>query len=331
MVNKSGLRILSPSEILFNDGDTASSLYIIQKGQLRLFKPKGKGYVEIAILRAGEVIGEMAYFDEENGRKRSCSAEAMIQSEVIEIGFTAFSKTMENLNPWFKTIINTLAQRLRATNTKVKELESNSTSVNYTTGKHSGYEFLKTNDVLKILATLFLVFKTHGEDASGGSTKISRNTMRLYFQDVYGLSDVKYEALLFVLEKIELLMDVTSEVIFVKDLAKLRQLFIFFQTEKHLAEDKRLKISLKEETILHEVLFLANEIGDEGAERVIIQVDGLVGADSLLDSRTHDLVGPVVVEKDETKSMSVNRKKLRKLLPIVRFLNEIEKINREKA
>jgi CRP/FNR family cyclic AMP-dependent transcriptional regulator len=58
---------------------------------------------------------------------------------------------MSGLNPWFKTIINTLANRLRQTNSRVKELESNSASVNYGTGKHSGYEFFKANDVIKIL------------------------------------------------------------------------------------------------------------------------------------------------------------------------------------
>ena len=165
---KSGLRRLKPSEILFNDGEKANSLYIIQNGQLRLFKPKGKGFIEIAVLRVGEVIGEMAYFDDDGGGKRSCSAMAMVSSEVIEISFTAFSKTMAGLNPWFKTIINTLANRLRATNARVKELESNSTSVNYGTGKHSGYEFLKPNDVIKTLGTFFLVFKSHGEKHAEG-------------------------------------------------------------------------------------------------------------------------------------------------------------------
>jgi CRP/FNR family cyclic AMP-dependent transcriptional regulator len=154
----SGLRQLKPGEILFNDGEKANSLFIIQKGQLRLFKPKGKGFIEIATLRAGEVIGEMAYFDDDGGGKRSCSASAMVGSEVIEISFSAFAKTMSGLNPWFKTIINTLANRLRQTNSRVKELESNSASVNYGTGKHSGYEFFKANDVIKILGTFYLVF-----------------------------------------------------------------------------------------------------------------------------------------------------------------------------
>ena len=60
---KSGIVTLAPGQILFNEGDKADSMYIIQKGQMRLFRPKGKGFVEIAVLRSGEVLGEMAYFD----------------------------------------------------------------------------------------------------------------------------------------------------------------------------------------------------------------------------------------------------------------------------
>lgn len=154
---KSGMRTLKTGEILFNDGDVADSLYIIQKGQLRLFKPKGKGFIEIGVLRAGEVIGEMAFFDEDgSGRKRSCSAAALTPVEVIEISFVAFAKTMQSLNPWFKTIINTMASRLRKTNARVKELEDNQASVSYS-GKHAGYEFLKPIEIMRIRDYVFSI------------------------------------------------------------------------------------------------------------------------------------------------------------------------------
>ncbi len=92
---KAGIKNLKPGEVLFNDGEIADSLFIIQKGQVRLYKPKGKGFIELAVLRAGEVIGEMAYFDEDgSGRKRSCSASAITGVEIIEISFVAFGKTM---------------------------------------------------------------------------------------------------------------------------------------------------------------------------------------------------------------------------------------------
>ena len=100
---KSGILTLDSGEVLFNDGDGAQSLFIIQSGQVRLYKPKGKGFIEIAVLRSGEVMGEMAFFAESDTEaRRSCSAQAVVKTEIIEISFQAFSKTMEGLNPWFK-------------------------------------------------------------------------------------------------------------------------------------------------------------------------------------------------------------------------------------
>ncbi len=54
---KSGIKTLHAGEILFNEGDLATSMYIIQKGQLRLFRPKGKGFIELRIAgwRSGSV------------------------------------------------------------------------------------------------------------------------------------------------------------------------------------------------------------------------------------------------------------------------------------
>ena len=164
-----------------------------KKGQIRLFIPKGRGFVDLAILRVGEVIGEMAYFDEKASR-RSCSAAAIVTTEVIRISFSAFDKTMKGLNPWFKTIINTLADRLRKTNDKVRELESN--SVGYASaGKVSNYKFFHTTDVLKILSTFYLVAKTHGEEVDG-KIQIHLNKIKYYLYDIYNVQEIKYEELI---------------------------------------------------------------------------------------------------------------------------------------
>lgn len=152
---KSGIKTLQAGQVLFNEGDYAESMYIIQKGQLRLFRPKGKGFVELAVLRSGEVIGEMSYFDPAS-KRRSASAAAITTTDVIEISFVALEKTMAALNPWFKTLINTLAERLRKTNERIKELESNSV------GYSSDYKFFQAADVVKMLSLFFLMFSKYG-------------------------------------------------------------------------------------------------------------------------------------------------------------------------
>lgn len=342
---KSGIRNLTPGEILFNDGEKANSLYIIQDGQLRLFKPKGKGFVEIAVLRTGEVIGEMAYFDETGGGKRSCSASAMVSCNVIEISFSAFSKTMEGLNPWFKTIINTLAKRLRATNARVKELESNSTSVNYGTGKHSGYEFFKTNDIIKILGTFFLVYKSHGETSDLGLA-IHRKTLDLYMREIYGVMEAKLDEMILILTDLGLMeigndKDSLPKIIIIKNMDIVRSFFIFYNTEKHLTEEKKLKISKKCQTFLEHLWEKLGATPNTDAAMTLVPIQDMltkwkqaklgITADSLDDARDHSIVGEVIVGDANELLIEVNYAKLKKLLPNIRFTNRVLQSNQEKS
>ncbi|MBD65623.1 MAG: hypothetical protein CME62_10485 [Halobacteriovoraceae bacterium] len=342
---KSGLRRLKPSEVLFNDGEQANSLFIIQKGQLRLYKPKGKGFIEIAVLRAGEVIGEMAYFDQSGGGKRSCAAMAMVSSEVIEISFPAFAKTMQGLNPWFKTIINTLADRLRSTNARVKELESNSTSVNYSTGQHKGYEFLKSNDVIKILGMLFLVYKSHGEDHAEGYA-INKRTLDLYSHEIFGIIESKLDEMMIILEDIGLMKKVNDSegkpnVYVISDLNALRGYFIFYNTEKHLSENKKLKISKNAQIFLENIFkkLVNNPPAEEGMTSVNVsdllnfwkQQKQNITIESLHEARAHGIVGEALIGDDEQISLQVDFVKLKKLLPNIQFMNRIQASNEEKA
>lgn len=353
---RSGLRVLKPGEIIFNDGDTANSLYIIQKGQIRLYKPKGKGFVEIAILRAGEVIGEMAFFDEDgSGRKRSCSASALTPVEIIEISFGAFGKTMENLNPWFKTIINTLATRLRKANQKIKELEDNQTSISYS-GKHGAYEFVKSVEVMRILGTLFLVFKAHGE-VKNQALVLNRKTLTIYTSEMYQIREVRLESVLNLLAQLgwlEILLDEEKlpNILHLKSLEVIRQIFTFYNQEKHLAEDKKLRISDKCEMLIAKMIekaplnplvdiphqkklednphkftkmYLLSPILEEFKAKNIV-----ITADHVDDGRNQGLFGEVMM-LDGKAMVEVDFPKVQKLYPVIRFMNAVKRLNLEKA
>lgn len=339
---KSGLRRLRASEVLFEDGAKADSLFIIQKGQLRLYKPKGRGFIEIAVLRTGEVIGEMAYFDDDGGGTRSCAAMAMVNSEVVEISFTAFAKTMESLNPWFKTIINTLAKRLRATNSRVKELESNSASVNYATGKQNGYEFLKTNEIIKVMGTLFLVYKAHGEDHESG-VAVHRKTLELYAKDIYTINETKLDAVIFLLSdlgylKLENDQDGLPKVLVARNIELIRSFFIFYNTEKFLTEDKKLSIGVKCQIFL-EKLIAKSVTGALNEESVELEIQDIIdefkaekipiGVEHLEEAKEQGLCGDPIIGKDNILRLEINQAKIKKLLPTIQFKNALAKKNQE--
>ncbi|MBY0516842.1 MAG: cyclic nucleotide-binding domain-containing protein [Bacteriovoracaceae bacterium] len=354
---KSGLRQLRPGEVLFNDGDVAESLYIIQKGQIRLYKPKGKGFIEIAVLRTGEVIGEMAFFDEDgSGKKRSASGAAMVPTEIIEISFLAFGKTMATLNPWFKTIINTLATRLRKANSRIKELESNSTS-NYG-AKVGEYEFIKPAEILKVLSTVFLVFKTHGEKHENG-VSIHKKTLDLYSSDIYNLAEAKLEAILLTLKELgwlEMLEDADKlpHLYVMRNLELLKTLFIFYNTEKSLPDEKKLKVSNQCTTFLEKILQYAPKFPpiDIPNQRPRDEFDTshrytqqfniapileefktrnlTINADHLDDARSVQLIGERSVEGKEIW-VEIDMPKLKRMYPIIKFVNSVNRQNREKS
>lgn len=342
---KSGLIQYKPSETIFNQNDPADCLYIIQKGQIRLFIPKGKGFVELAILRAGEVIGEMAYFDDKASR-RSCSAQAIVSTEVIRVSFKAFDKTMQGLNPWFKTIINTLADRLRKTNDKVKELEGNSVGFGQG-GKVADYKFFHTTDILKVLGTLFLVTKTHGEVLPDGRYQIHTNKLKYYLYDVYSIQEIKYEELFNLLQQEHYIQIANDEDNLPKiaqfaDLEGLRSILVFINQEKLKEEAKKTRVSPKTERLLGKIIEQARTSGaTSDADKVLIDLTAIfeefklkqipISDEDLKDAITVGLCDDIVVGSSNKLSCNVFYKKLLKVYPALRLQNAIEAHNQKKA
>ena len=340
---KSGIKTFQAGEVLFHEGDKAESLYIIQKGQIRLYRPKGKGFVDLAILRSGEVIGEMAYFDEEN-RKRSCSAASIVSTDVIEISFPAFEKTMQGLNPWFKTIINTLAERLRKTNEKVKQLESNSVGFGQG-GKVSDYVFFHTNDVMKILSTLHLVITTLGEKKDSGLWEVHKNKLNFYLFDIYNVSEIKYEEFQPLMIELGLMSiakddDGLPKIIQVKKPDDLKSMVVFLNTQRRIEDSKKLIISAKCERFLNRI---AEQLDSKGVKEPKAQADisailkdfsdrNVPITDSdFKEAISAGLAEDILVGEGNKLTAVVEYHKIKKLLPSIRLTNAIKKVNEAKV
>lgn len=334
---KSGIKTLAPGQLLFNEGDKAESMFIIQRGQLRLFRPKGKGFVEIAVLRTGEMIGEMAYFDPDS-KRRSLSASAITSVDIIEISFNALDKTMASLNPWFKTLINTLAERLRKTNERVRELESNSV------GFSSDYKFFQAADVVRILSILFLTFRSLGENKDG-KWSINFNKVKTYAIDIFNINEAKMEEFVQLLAEeriIEVAIDEqdASKVLFTREPDTFRIFQVFFNTQRALRDDKKLIISTKCEKFIIKVM-------EESATQPI--VDGKVEIDMTkivshfkeynlgitLDdfqgAKNAKFCGEYKMDDKNNVSTTVNIDYVRRMFPVVRFMNALNRVNELKA
>ena len=334
---KSGIKMLDPGQILFNEGDKAESMYIIQKGQLRLFRPKGKGYVELAVLRAGEVLGEMAYFDPDS-KTRSASASAITAVDIIEISFVALDKTMVSLNPWFKTLINTLADRLRKSNERVRTLESNSV------GYSSDYKFFQSADVIKILSVLFLTFRSVGENKNG-HWFINFNKIKTYALDIFNINEAKLEEFVQLL-KDEKIIEVTvdeqdaSKVLSTHEPDTFRIFQVFFNSQRSLRDDKKLNISVKCEKFLIKVIEECDKLPINDG-KVDIQLSSIVSyfkeynmgitLDDFQGAKNAKFCGEYRMEANNAIFTTINLDYLKKMFPVVRFMNAINRVNDLKA
>jgi len=336
-VKKSGPRSLAPGEILFNEGDSANSMYIVQKGQLRLFIPKGKGFVEIAVLRPGEVLGEMAYFDPES-KTRSVSAAAITPVEIIEVSFAILDKTMTGLSPWFQTVVRTLAERLRTTNDRVRALENNSV------GFSSDYKFFQAADVVKILSVLFLTFKSLGENKEG-RRYINYNQIKSYALDIFNINEAKMEEFIQLLVD-EQIIEVTvnevdgTKILNTREPETFRIFQVFFNTQRGLREDKKLIISPKCEKFIIKVMEECSSLPVVDG-KVDIELSKIVSyfkeynmgisLDDFQGAKNAKWCGEYRMGENNSISTTINIDKMRQMYPVVRFMNALNRVNELKA
>ena len=129
---------LFANEVVFREGDAATSLYIIESGNLRVVKtnPNGGDPIVLNYMGHGNVFGEIRYVA---GGKRTASVMSLDQSFVLEITYDDLER-MTQLNPQFgtklfKSMAVFLAQKLKNT---TDEMAGHKPEVKVATRKRNG-------------------------------------------------------------------------------------------------------------------------------------------------------------------------------------------------
>lgn len=111
-------RNLKSDEVIFREGTTGDSLYIVKSGSVRVTKLDEGGEEKVlAILNPGDHFGEIALVD---NHPRSATVIANEDSELIQIQAEDFNKLLENDKEialkFYKSFLKVLCMRLRDTN-----------------------------------------------------------------------------------------------------------------------------------------------------------------------------------------------------------------------
>jgi CRP/FNR family cyclic AMP-dependent transcriptional regulator len=168
-----GPRNLKKGEILFREGDPSDCMYVIKSGSIAIMKTKGSGEISLAELRAGDMLGEMAFFD---NKPRSAGARALEESVVIELPFKALNTQFKTFPEWLKAIMRTVNNHLRNANQKIKNLERSGDEETTVFPPHT---------ITRLIAILAMVTLRYGEREADGSTTVPSGTLRKYTIQIF--------------------------------------------------------------------------------------------------------------------------------------------------
>lgn len=111
------IKKLLAGEFLLHEGEESSEMYYLQSGTLTVLKRKGDSQQTLGTISAGELVGEMSFLDKQ---PRSATVKAVTESVLIVIPHEKLESTLESLPKWFTALQNTLLDRLRKANARIK-------------------------------------------------------------------------------------------------------------------------------------------------------------------------------------------------------------------
>lgn len=101
---------LKQGEMVFKQNAEGDGIYIVEHGAINIVKLVDGEQVNLAILRDGEMFGEMAVID---GSKRMASAIALKNSTVIKVGKELLEHKLRNTDSFIRALLNILVGSLR--------------------------------------------------------------------------------------------------------------------------------------------------------------------------------------------------------------------------
>ncbi len=106
-------------DILFKEGDTTYHFYVIQEGEVEIFKTGADGKkIVLGVVTAGSSLGEFAMLDH---MPRSATAQAMTHVSAALVSEDAYQQLIEELPDWAVAVMRGMIDRIRATNDLIRK------------------------------------------------------------------------------------------------------------------------------------------------------------------------------------------------------------------
>ena len=326
----SGGKNLKRGEVLFREGDASEAMYVIKSGKIAIVKTKGKSEITLAELSPGDMLGEMAFFD---NRPRSAGARAIVDSVVIELPFKALNSQFKTFPEWLKAIVRTMNNHLRNANTKIKNFEQTNEDESTVFTPHM---------ITRLMGVIGLVTARYGDNREEGVV-VSQHVLRRYTIQVYQLPTNKLQRLMSELEvfgymRVEELGEGKQKITVLK-LDDILNLVDFYSEWLFKPEEKRVVIDAKEvlplKSLVHYgALEKANAEGMVCVNLTKMQSSCIkdLGRPFSIDDvnrLTEKKVVPEKVSGDDGIALSFHFAEIKKIAPIWELIHHLLKLQRD--
>ena len=113
-------KLYKDGEIICRQGDTGNCMYVIQAGEVEIFREEDGRDVRLRIAGPNEFFGEMGLFGENSNR--SAWIRTKTQCELAEISYSRYRQLAEDDPGILFALAGQMATRLRNTSRKVSDL-----------------------------------------------------------------------------------------------------------------------------------------------------------------------------------------------------------------
>lgn len=104
-------RFLKSFDVLFNEWDEATALYVVKSWRLKAYQNKLEWEVVLGYIEAWEFVWEMAFFDWDNTKKRMASVRSIEDTQLIVIMNSSMKELAKKNKEVFDKIVDIIETR----------------------------------------------------------------------------------------------------------------------------------------------------------------------------------------------------------------------------
>lgn len=187
----SNVKVIAKGEYLFKEGDKVQNLVLIQSGAIQLCYIRPKKNIDLALLGAGQVVGEQALL----GTTYPYSALATIECKILEVPAEMYKQQVESSSQMLKVTLKSLSERLKVATQEIRTLRLEKDS-----------SPCPEDQVAKVFGSIYHSARYKGtKDAKNPQlVKIDWPVLRQYSQRIFGESLKRLEQATQILVKMKM-------------------------------------------------------------------------------------------------------------------------------